>query len=133
MDLPSGVSLQAVALWAQISAETVRRVLRGAAGPCEATRRRAWSAIEGLARRVYDPVADALQDFRLPNGFYCRSERRASWGLEFSGSCGVAFHFVAEGGCYLRCGPEAPLRLNRGDFVLLPHGRDHILSDPGSR
>ena len=77
----------------------------------------------------FDPVAEILHDFRLSNTFYCRSELRAPWGLEIPPQCGATFHFVAEGGCYLRRESAEPLRLNAGDLVLLPHGRGHILAD----
>ncbi len=87
------------------------------------------SSENGCWEMPFDPVAEVLQDFRLSNSFYCRSELRAPWGLELSGQCATAFHFVAEGGCYLRRGPEEALRLDGGDLVLLPHGRGHILSD----
>jgi AraC-like DNA-binding protein len=83
----------------------------------------------GCHQTGFDPIAEVLHDFRLSGSYYCRSELRAPWGLEISGHCGAGFHFVAEGGCYLRWGSLGPLRLERGDFVLLPRGGSYILSD----
>jgi AraC-like DNA-binding protein len=77
----------------------------------------------------WDPLAEVLQDFRLSGSHYCRSELRAPWGLELPGRCGAGFHFVAEGGCYLRAGSGDPLRLEAGDLVLLPRGGGYVLSD----
>jgi AraC-like DNA-binding protein len=42
----------------------------------------------------------------------------------------AAFHFVAEGAAWLRGAARIPLCLKPGDFVLIPHGRGHVLSDP---
>src|SRR5262245_21664557 len=83
----------------------------------------------GCVGGVFDPIAEVLHDFRLSGSYYCRSELRAPWGLAIPGRCGAGFHFVAEGGCYLRCGSGEPLRLDGGDLVLLPRGGGHILSD----
>jgi AraC-like DNA-binding protein len=77
---------------------------------------------------VPDPIAEVLQDFRLSGSHYCRSELRAPWGLEIPGICGASFHFVAEGGCYLRRGACGPTRLGVGDLVLLPRGGGYTLS-----
>jgi AraC-like DNA-binding protein len=81
----------------------------------------------------WDPLAEVLQDFRLSGSNYCRSELRAPWGLELDSRCGAKFHFVAEGGCYLRHGSADPLRLETGDLVLLPHGGAYALTDAPNR
>jgi AraC-like DNA-binding protein len=41
---------------------------------------------------------------------------------------GASFHYVAEGSCHLALG-DRTLRLESGDFVLLPRGRAHAFSD----
>jgi AraC-like DNA-binding protein len=93
---------------------------------------RTRSSENGCFNGAFDPVAEVLHDFRLSGSYYCRAELRAPWGLDISGRCGARFHFVAEGGCYLRGGSAGPLALAGGDFVLLPRGGSHILSDaPG--
>jgi AraC-like DNA-binding protein len=87
------------------------------------------SSENGCLESAVDPIAEVLHDFRLSGSHYCRSELRAPWGLEITGQCGAGFHFVAEGGCFLRSGAEEPLRLDRGDLVLLSRGGGYVLSD----
>jgi AraC-like DNA-binding protein len=65
----------------------------------------------------------------LSGSFYCRSELGAPWGLWIPGRGLAAFHFVAEGACFLRRSGCDTLRLEAGDFVLLPRGKGHTLSD----
>jgi AraC-like DNA-binding protein len=80
-----------------------------------------------------DPLTEVLHSLRLSDGFYCRTEVRAPWGLALPPRDRASFHFVAEGSCWLRA-DAAPIRLEAGDLVLLPHGRGHRLSDtPGGR
>jgi AraC-like DNA-binding protein len=81
-------------------------------------------AVQGL-----DPLTEVLQDLRLSGSFYCRSELRAPWGLTIPGRGLAAFHFVAEGACFLRKSGSDALRLESGDFVLVPRGEGHTLSD----
>jgi AraC-like DNA-binding protein len=90
---------------------------------------RIQSSENGCVEGALDPIAEVLHDFRLSGSYYCRSELRAPWGVEIAGRCGAAFHFVAEGSCYLRCGSGEPLRLDEGELVLLPRGGSYILSD----
>ena len=75
-----------------------------------------------------DPLSHILQELRLQESFYCRSELHAPWGLAFPDRHGASFHFVAEGACSLGLG-ERTLRLGTGDFVLLPRGKAHSFSD----
>lgn len=77
-----------------------------------------------------DPLTDVLRELRLVQSFYCHSELRSPWGFAMPNRDHAAFHFVAEGAAWLRGIYERPLHLQRGDFVLIPHGGDHVLSDP---
>lgn len=81
-----------------------------------------------------DPAAEVLHDLRLSGSFYCRSELTASWGLRMPAwEGGAHYHVAAQGSCWIRVGDEAPVALERGDLVVLPHGRGHELVDrPGS-
>jgi len=90
---------------------------------------RIHSSENGCWERVFDPIAEVLHDFRLSGSNYCRSELHAPWGLIIPGRCGAGFHFVAEGGCYLRRAAGEPLRLGAGDLILLPRGGGCTLSD----
>jgi AraC-like DNA-binding protein len=80
-----------------------------------------------------DALSEVLQDLRLTNASYCRTEMRAPWGIEIPREDGAAFHFVVEGGAWLTAGPGAPLALAEGDVALLPHGDGHRVVDmPGT-
>jgi len=75
-----------------------------------------------------DPLSHLLQELRLRESFYCRSELRSPWGMSFPDRDGASFHYVAEGDCCLLLG-DRTLSLGSGDFVLLPRGTAHSLSD----
>jgi Cupin len=81
-----------------------------------------------------DALSEVLQDLRLSGASYCRSEFTAPWGIEFPAEDHAAvFHFVAEGGGWLRPTSRDPLHLESGDVVLLPRGAGHaLLDDPKS-
>jgi AraC-like DNA-binding protein len=80
-------------------------------------------------RAAPDALSDVLQDLRLSGTSYCRSEFHAPFGLQFPPEEGAVFHFVAEGGCWLRPSGDDPVRLEAGDVVLLPRGAGHALLD----
>jgi hypothetical protein len=90
---------------------------------------RSHSSGKGQWGEVLDPLTEVLQDLHLSGCFYCRSELRAPWGLEIPPRDFASFHFVAEGGCWLRGALDAPLQLAVGDLVLFPRGRGHALAD----
>jgi len=75
-----------------------------------------------------DPLSHLLQELRLRESFYCRSELRSPWGMSFPDRDGATFHYVAEGSCCLGLG-ERTLLLGSGDFVLLPRGKAHSFLD----
>jgi AraC-like DNA-binding protein len=76
-----------------------------------------------------DALSDVLQDLRLSGTSYCRSEFHAPFGVQFPAEEGAVFHFVAEGGCWLRPSSDDPVRLEAGDVALLPRGAGHALLD----
>lgn len=46
----------------------------------------------------------------------------------------VSYHLVTSGSCFCRLEGEAPVRLEAGDFVVIPHGQPYVLgTDPGAR
>jgi AraC-like DNA-binding protein len=80
-----------------------------------------------------DALSGVLQDLRLTDASYCRTEMTAPWGIEVPADEGAIFHFVVEGSCWLRTPGGEPMRLEQGDVVLLPRGSGHVLVDrPGS-
>lgn len=78
-----------------------------------------------------DPLDEILQDLRLVDGYYCHSELRAPWGVDFPDLDWAGFHYVAEGRCCVLLGHRT-LELEAGDFVLMPQGRAHGLADAPS-
>lgn len=73
-----------------------------------------------------DPFDQALHQLRATGSFYCRSELSAPWGLTMPPMPGcVWFHAVTSGGCELDAGSGGKIRVQAGDFVLVPHGRGH--------
>lgn len=93
-----------------------------------------------------DPLGEALHSLRMSGVFYCHSELTAPWGAQMPAlpHC-LMFHLVVHGRCWLapQAGPGAGTPqalaaqaagrwLEPGDFVLVPHGRGHVLgSAPG--
>lgn len=75
-----------------------------------------------------DPLSEMLRGLRLDGVDYARYKMAAPWGLLFPGQQAARFHFVAEGGCWLRTPQNDWVRLERGDAVLLPRGAEHALA-----
>ena len=74
-----------------------------------------------------DPLAEVLHSLRMSSSFYCRSEFSAPWGLDLPEMPGhLMFHIMTRGSCFLHVQDDR-IQLNAGDFVLVPHGRGHIL------
>jgi len=71
-------------------------------------------------------LATALEKFRFSKTVYCAlCTNRAPWGVALPASPSVHFHAVRAGEAWIRLGGEAPIRLDTGDFVVLPHGDAH--------
>jgi AraC-like DNA-binding protein len=76
-----------------------------------------------------DPVSSVLLDLRLEGTFFCRSDLGAPWVMNVPPRDCAAFHFVADGPCWLELPGARPRRLDAGDLVLVPRGPAHRLSD----
>lgn len=76
-----------------------------------------------------DLLSEVLHDLRLARASYGRSELTAPWGIEIPYKEGVRFHFIAEGGCWMLTRAHAPIYMDCGDVVLLPHGTGHVITD----
>lgn len=50
------------------------------------------------------------------------------WQLSTSGSGNASFHLVGQGGCYLHMEAMAPVWMEAGDLLLLPHDDWHLMS-----
>jgi len=81
-----------------------------------------------------DPLGEALHLLRLTGSVYARSELTAPWGIDLPPLEGhMMFHVVTAGRCWLEADGSAPLLLERGSLVLVPHGLGHRLVDEPGR
>lgn len=80
-----------------------------------------------------DRLSEVLQDLRLARASYGRSELTAPWGIDIPFKEGVRLHFVVEGSCWMLTASPAPIYMEGGDVVLLPHGTGHVIADKPTR
>lgn len=94
----------------------------------------------------HDTLSDVLRTVRLRSAFFFHVACTGKWAAEAPPSREVAraimpgtehvmeYHVVTEGECWAAIVGEPPLRLARGDLVMLPHGDAHVISSaPGLR
>jgi AraC-like DNA-binding protein len=75
-----------------------------------------------------DPLGQALRFVRMTGAFYCRSELSEPWGLTLPALPEhLWFHAPLSGSCWLEADDAEPIRLEPGDFALVPHGEGHQL------
>ena len=78
-----------------------------------------------------DLLTQVLLDLRLDGVEYGRCVMQAPWAIAFPARREASFHFVAQGGGWLKLPDADWVRLNAGDAVLLPRGSFHVVaSDP---
>ncbi len=79
-----------------------------------------------------DVMSDILTALNLQGSLYFSTEFNLPWGVQVPALENVArFHLVMRGTCWVRVrGEREPVRLESGDLVLVPHGAEHVLSDP---
>lgn len=75
-----------------------------------------------------DMLSQVLLGLRLEGVEYERCLMQAPWSLAFPARSEASFHFIAQGGCWLRTSASPWRRLDPGDAVLLPHGTAHVLA-----
>ena len=78
-------------------------------------------------------LKDVFRSIRLEGSIFFNSTLTAPWDVPLAPSSNLRFHLVIEGGTWLRssCLP-GPVRLCRGDAVLLADGGAHRLTDVAS-
>ncbi|GIJ46011.1 AraC family transcriptional regulator [Virgisporangium aliadipatigenens] len=82
---------------------------------------------------VADLVADIVATTRRGTALYSRNRFHAPWGIRVDGGHVASCHVVTAGAGWLLPDGAAPVRLSRGDVVLVPFGAGHSLVDsPGS-
>jgi AraC-like DNA-binding protein len=77
-----------------------------------------------------DALTEALKGIRLRSTIHCPSELTGSWGLRVESKGGGApFYILLHGSGWLEIAGAPPVRLEGGDFVILPHDTPHALKD----
>jgi AraC-like DNA-binding protein len=81
-----------------------------------------------------DVATELLRDFRVDSSVLCRSLMAPPWGFGVEGRDVGSFHMVLEGQGWLEVeGRMDPIRLERGDLVILPKGDGHrVTHDAGA-
>lgn len=76
-----------------------------------------------------DDSARLFSELHVEGIFYCRAHLKAPWGLEMPQvNNGVSFHLVTAGSAWVHVSGEEPARIDKGTFIIVPHGRGHVLS-----
>ena len=82
------------------------------------------------AFRSVDPLGEALHALRLSGTFFCRSELSAPWGIDLPPMPdSLMFHIVTEGSAWITFANGHKVKMEAGDFVLVPHGSGHAIAD----
>ena len=83
---------------------------------------------------MIDALTDILESIRMEGAVFSRAALAAPWGVESGRTASGMFHAVVSGGAWVRLGQGGdPIRLERGDVVLMPFGHNHLLTDePGT-
>ena len=81
-----------------------------------------------MVGNMLDTLTEILLGLRLDGVEYGRCRLRTPWAVAFPAQRDARFHFVAEGGCWLRTRTTDWVYLNPGDAVLFPRGTFHILA-----
>lgn len=77
-----------------------------------------------------DVLADIFDTIQLKGTFYFRTHFSPPWGTTVPRHGRAArFHYVVRGGSWIRTEGQDPLQLAAGDFVLVPGGASHVLTD----
>ncbi len=82
-----------------------------------------------------DVLSDILDAFHLTGTLYFRGEFTAPFGVRVPAYENAArFHICLDGSCLIDVGgDEQPIRLRRGDLLIVPHGSEHTISDREDR
>jgi len=93
-----------------------------------------------------DTLSDLLRTVRLRSALFFDLSCAGRWQADAPGASQIAemampgaeqvidFHVVTRGECWIGVQGEPPLRLRRGDIVMLPQGDPHVVSSaPGMR
>jgi len=80
-----------------------------------------------------DALSDVLDSLKLKGVVYQKTSLHAPWGIAIGQDSYSQFWRLLKGTCYLTVAGEELIKMNEGDFILVPHGGAHtIQSHPGS-
>jgi len=81
-----------------------------------------------------DVLADIFETIQLKGTFYFRTHFSPPWGTTVARHARAArFHCVVQGHCWIWVEGGVPVELSAGDFVLVPSGASHRLTDEPDR
>jgi AraC-like DNA-binding protein len=94
----------------------------------------------------HDTLSDVLRSVRLRSSVFFYVSCGSYWAAEAPDSRAIAanvmpdadhvihYHVVTKGECWVAIVGEPPIKLHRGDIVMMPHGDAHVMSSaPGMR
>ena len=76
-----------------------------------------------------DALTEALNGVRLCSTIHCPSEMSGRWGLRVHHKGGAPFYILLHGSSWLEVEGQEPVRLEPGDFVIMPHDSPHTIKD----
>ena len=78
-----------------------------------------------------DVLSDILRTLKVQGSLYFRTAFSSPWGVLVPRFANVArFHLVTRGACWVRVeNAPAPIRMERGDLIVILHGNEHHLLD----
>ncbi len=77
-----------------------------------------------------DVIDDIVETFQLKGVLYFRTDFSDDWAITVPQYERAArFHLVVHGRCFVTLQSGATVELSPGDLILIPEGRDHILSN----
>jgi AraC-like DNA-binding protein len=91
-------------------------------------------------REPSDTLSDVLEAVKLTGALFFFVDARTPWVSEAPASCDLApvilpraqhvvsYHVVRQGGCWCEARGQEPLRLERGDVLVVPHGDAYQLA-----
>jgi len=76
-----------------------------------------------------DVLSDVLSTARLRSTVLGRVDLRSPWALSMQKQPRSVFHLVLDGHCWLTTAGSKPRQAARGDVLLMPRGKAHLLRD----
>jgi len=77
-----------------------------------------------------DVLTEVLSTLGIQGRVFCCSELSAPWSIALPASGLAHFHVLEQGSAWLQLdGERTAVPLASGDFIMLPHGGGHVLSD----